>query len=104
MKRGRLFKDYNNFGPSPKTMMSSQPPQIHNPRNQGRQFRNYNNFNNMNINSQFNQLSQPKTNYVNYNDFNMNFLNNDIIFKNTYEELRRKMNKIEGIKDKEKAV
>jgi polyadenylate-binding protein len=103
MKGGRTFKDYNNFGPSPQPMMSNQPP-LNNPRNQGRQFRNYNDFNNMNINSQFNQLSQPKTNYVNYNDFsNMNVMNNDIIFRNTYEELKRKMNKIEGIKDKEQA-
>ena len=104
MKGGRTFKDYNNFGPSPQPMMSSQPPQINNPRNQGRQFRNYNDFNNLNINSRFNQLSQPKTNYVNYNDFsNMNVMNNDIISKNTYEEFRRKMKKIEGIKDKEQA-
>jgi len=103
MKGGRTFKDYNNFGPSPQPMMSNQPP-LNNPRNQGRQFRNYNDFNNMNINTQFNQLSQPKTNYVNYNDFsNMNVMNNDIIFRNTYEELKRKMNKIEGIKDKEQA-
>ena len=103
MKGGRTFKDYNNFGPSPQPMMSNQPP-LNNPRNQGRQFRNYNDFNNMNINSQFNQLSQPKTNYVNYNDFsNMNVMNNDVIFRNTYEELKRKMNKIEGIKDKEQA-
>ena len=103
MKGGRTFKDYNNFGPSPQPMMSNQPP-LNNPRNQGRQFRNYNDFNNMNINNQFNQLSQPKTNYVNYNDFsNMNVMNNDIIFRNTYEELKRKMNKIEGIKDKEQA-
>ena len=57
------------------------------------------------MNSQFNQLSQPKTNFVNYNNFD-NFNpnnNNDVIFKNTYEELRRKMNQIEGIKDKEQA-
>ena len=100
MKGGRIYKDYNNFGPQ--TMMPNQPQPFNNPRNQGRQFKNYNDFGN--INSQFNQISQPKPNYINYNNFeNMNVVNKDVIFKNTYEDLRRKMNTNEGIKDKEQA-
>ena len=104
MKGGRVFRDYNNFGPQP--MMTNQP-QFPNPRNQGRpQFKNYNDFSNMNnmnnINNQFNQLNQPK-NYVNYNNYDNNMNNSDVIFNNTYENLRRKMNEMEGIKDKEQA-
>ena len=101
---GRVFKDYNNFGPQP--MMPNQP-QLSNPRNQGRpQYKNYNDFsnmNNMNLNSQFNQLTQPKK-FVNYNNFDdNNMVNTDIIFDNTYQELKRKMDKIEGIKEQEQA-
>jgi polyadenylate-binding protein len=104
MKGGRVFRDYNNFGPQP--MMPNQP-QFPNPRNQGRpQFKNYNDFSNMNninnINNQFTQLNQPK-NYVNYNNLDNNMNNSDVIFNNTYECLRRKMNEMEGIKDKEQA-
>ena len=105
MKGGRVFKDYNNFGPQP--MMPNQPQQFPNQRNQVRpqQFKNYNDFSNMNnmnnINSQFNQLSQPKTNFINYNNFDN--LNTDTIFRNTYEDLKRKMDKIEGITNKEQA-
>jgi RNA recognition motif-containing protein len=108
MRGGRVFKDYNNFGPQ---QMVPNQPQFPNPRNQGRpQFKNYNDFsnmnnnmnNNMNINSQFNQFTQNKK-FVNYNNFNDNNLSNDAIFDNTYQELRRKMDKIEGIKDREQA-
>ena len=102
--KGGVFKDYNNFGPQP--MMPNQQ-QFPNQRNQGMpQYKNYNDFsnmNNMNINNQFNQLNQPKK-YINYNNFdNSNMNNNDIIFQNTYDELKRKMNQIEGIKNKEQA-
>ena len=104
MRGGRVFKDYNNFGPQ---QMVPNQPQFPNQRNQGRpQFKNYNDFsnmnNNMNINSQFNQFTQNKK-FVNYNNFNDNNLSNDAIFDNTYQELRRKMDKIEGIKDREQA-
>ena len=104
MRGGRVFKDYNNFGPQ--QMMPNQP-QFPNPRNQGRpQFKNYNDFsnmnNNMNINTQLNQFAQNKK-PVNYNNFDDNNLSNDVIFDNTYQELRRKMDKIEGIKDREQA-
>ena len=108
MRGGRVFKDYNNFGPQ---QMVPNQPQFPNQRNQGRpQFKNYNDFsnmnnnmnNNMNINSQFNQFTQNKK-FVNYNNFNENNLSNDAIFDNTYQELRRKMDKIEGIKDREQA-
>ena len=104
MRGGRVFKDYNNFGPQ--QMMPNQP-QFPNPRNQGRpQFKNYNDFsnmnNNMNINAQLNQFAQNKK-PVNYNNFDDNNLSNDVIFDNTYQELRRKMDKIEGIKDREQA-
>ena len=111
IKGGRVYKDYNNFGPQP--MMPNQP--LPSQKNQGRiQYKNYNDFSNMNtmnnmsnisndINSQFNQLSQPK-NYINYNNFdNANANNSDIIFRNTYEELRRKMDKIERIDTEEQA-
>ena len=108
IKGGRVFKDYNNFGPQP--MMPNQNQSLYvNQQNQGRpQFKNYNDFSNMsnnlnNINSQFNQLTQPK-NYVNYNNFdNPNINNNDIIFRNTYDELRRKMDTMNGIENKEQA-
>ena len=110
MKGGRIYKDYNNFGPS--QPMMNQPPQFQNQRNQGRQNKIYNDFSNMNMNmnNQFNQMTQP--NYVNYNNFddmgvnnNNNNINNnnDIIFRNIYEELRRKMDRIEGIENKEQA-
>ena len=112
MKGGRMYKDYNNFGPS--QPMMNQPPQFQNQRNQGRQNKIYNDFSNMNMNmnNQFNQMTQP--NYVNYNNFddmgvnnnnnnNINNNNNDIIFRNIYEELRRKMDRIEGIENKEQA-
>ena len=110
MKGGRIYKDYNNFGPS--QPMMNQPPQFQNQRNQGRQNKIYNDFSNMNMNmnNQFNQMTQP--NYVNYNNFddmgvnnnnNINNNNNDIIFRNIYEELRRKMDRIEGIENKEQA-
>ena len=108
MKGGRIYKDYNNFGDQP--MMPNQPQQQF--QNQRRpQYKNYNDFSNMgnmnnmnnmnNINSQFNQFTQSKNNYVNYNNFDD--IPSDVVFKNTYEELRRKMDKIEGIKDKEQA-
>ena len=110
MKGGRMYKGYNNFGPS--QPMMNQPPQFQNQRNQGRQNKIYNDFSNMNMNmnNQFNQMTQP--NYVNYNNFddmgvnnnnNINNNNNDIIFRNIYEELRRKMDRIEGIENKEQA-
>jgi hypothetical protein len=104
MKGGRAFKDYNDF--SQPQMMSNQP-QFPNPRNQGKpQFKNYNDFsemNNMNLNSQFNQFNKPK-NYINYNNFSNNAMNNDdIVFINTYNELRKKLNKIEEIKNEEQA-
>ena len=101
MKGGRVFKDYNNFGPQP--MMPNQP-QFPNQRNQGMpQYKNYNDFSNMNINNQFNQVNQPNK-YVNYNNFdNNNVKNNDIIFQITYDELKKKLNEIEGIKNVEQA-
>ena len=109
IKGGRVYKDYNNFD----MMMPSQPLQpMMGGRSQGRaQFKNYNDFssmNNMNINSQFNQISQQsKNNFVNYNNFdNLNTTttnNNDALFKKVYDELKRKIDKIEGIKDKEQA-
>ena len=111
IKGGRVFKDYNNFGPQPMIPNQNQSSFI-NQQNQGRpQYKNYNDFSNMNnninnisnINSQFNQLTQPK-NYVNYNNFdNLNMNTNDIIFRNTYDELRRKMDTIHGIENKEQA-
>ena len=59
--------------------------------------------NNMNLNSQFNQFNKPK-NYINYNNFSNNAMNNDdIVFINTYNDLKKKMNKIEEIKNKEQA-
>ena len=107
MKGGRIYKDYNNFNAQP--MMPTQPQQF--PTQKRPQYKNYNDFSSMNtnmntnmsnINSQFNQFAQPKN--VNYNNFdNLNTNNSDAIFKSTYEELRRKMDKIEGIKDKEQA-
>ena len=111
IKGGRVFKDYNNFGPQPMMPNQNQSSFI-NQQNQGRpQYKNYNDFSNMNnninnisnINSQFNQFTQPK-NYVNYNNFdNLNMNTNDIIFRNTYDELRRKMDTIHGIENKEQA-
>ena len=111
IKGGRVFKDYNNFGPQPMIPNQNQSSFI-NQQNQGRpQYKNYNDFSNMNnninnisnINSQFNQFTQPK-NYVNYNNFdNLNMNTNDIIFRNTYDELRRKMDTIHGIENKEQA-
>ena len=110
IKGGKVFKDYNDFGPSPMQPMMNQPPQIQNQRNQGRaQYKNYNDFsdlnnnmNNMNINSQFNQLVQQPKQYVNYNNFD-GMDNNEFIFKTTYEELRKKMDKIKGIENDEQA-
>ena len=95
VKGGRVFKDYNNFD----TLGLNQPQQIPNPRNTGRPitYKNYNDFSNMN--TQFNNLT--KNNMVNYNNFEP--LTVDQIFDNVYSELRRKMNRIEGIKDKEQA-
>ena len=106
--KGGRYKDYNNFGPQP-MMPNQNKTSFMNQQNQGRpQYKNYNDFNNMtnninNINNQFNQFAQPK-NYVNYNNFdNLNMNNNDIIFRNTYDELRRKMDSIHGIENKEQA-
>ena len=102
IKGGRTFKDYNNFNmPS---MGQNQPPQFP-PRNQGRpQFKDYNDFSNMgNMGNMNNQFNQPKNNMVNYNNPGNNNLNNDVIFDNVYNELRRKMDQIEGIKEKEQA-
>ena len=104
MKGGRAFKDYNDF--SQPQMMPNQP-QFPNPRNQGRpQFKNYNDFNdmnNMNLNSQLNQFNRTK-NYVNYNNFSNNAMNNDdAVYINTYNDLRKKINIIEGIKNEEQA-
>jgi len=97
-KGGRVFRDYNNFGQQ--QMMPNQQS-FPNQRNQGRpQYKNYNDFSDMNLNSQFNQFNQQR-NYVNYNNFDNN--NNDIIFNNMYEDLKKKMNKIEGIQNKEQA-
>ena len=111
IKGGRVFKDYNNFGPQP-MMPNQNQSAFMNQQNQGRpQFKNYNDFSNMNnnvnninnINSQFNQFAGTK-NFVNYNNFdNLNMSNNDIIFRNTYDELRRKMDTIHGIENKEQA-
>ena len=106
IKGGRVFKDYNNFGPQPMMPNQNQSPFM-NQQNQGRpQYKNYNDFSNMNnnnINSQFNQFTQPK-NYVNYNNFdNLNMNTNDMIFRNTYDELRRKVDSINGIENKEQA-
>ena len=56
----------------------------------------------MNINSQFNQLVQQPKQYVNYNNFD-GMDNNQFIFKTTYEELRKKMDKIRGIENEEQA-
>jgi hypothetical protein len=95
VKGGRVFKDYNNFD----ALGLNQPQQIPNPRNTGRPitYKNYNDFSNMN--TQFNNLA--KNNMVNYNNFEP--LTVDQIFDNVYSELRRKMDRIEGIKDKEQA-
>ena len=111
IKGGRVFKDYNNFGPQP-MMPNQNQSAFMNQQSQGRpQFKNYNDFSNMNnnvnninnINSQFNQFAGTK-NFVNYNNFdNLNMSNNDIIFRNTYDELRRKMDTIHGIENKEQA-
>ena len=61
-------------------------------------FKDYNDFSNMN--TQFNNL--PKNNnMVNYNNFEP--LTVDQIFDNIYTELRRKIDRTEGIKDKEQA-
>ena len=97
VKGGRVFKDYNNFG----AMGLNQPQQIPNPRNPGRPvYKDYNDFSNMN--TQFNNI--PKTNMVN-NNLNAyeSTYSIDQIFDNVYSELRRKMDRIEGIKDKEQA-
>ena len=111
IKGGRVYKDYNDFGPSPSQPLMNQPQQFQNQRNQGRpQYKNYNDFsdlntnmNNTNINNQFNQLAQPKQ-YVNYNNFdNIGMDNSEIIFRRTYEELRRKMESIKGIESEEQA-
>ena len=96
VKGGRVFKDYNNFS----AMGLNQPQQIPNPRNTGRPivYKDYNDFSNMN--TQFNNL--PKNNnMVNYNNFEP--LTVDQIFDNIYTELRRKIDRTEGIKDKEQA-
>ena len=86
------------------SMGQNQPPQFP-PRNQGRpQFKDYNDFSNMgNMGNMNNQFNQPKNNMVNYNNPGNNNLNNDVIFDNVYNELRRKMDQIEGIKEKEQA-
>ena len=56
-----------------------------------------------NMGNMNNQFNQPKNNMVNYNNPGNNNLNNDVIFDNVYNELRRKMDQIEGIKEKEQA-
>lgn len=96
VKGGRVFKDYNNFA----AMGLNQPTQqIPNPRNAGRPivYKNYNDFSNMN--AQFNNL--PKSSMINYNNFEPSSI--DEVFDNVYNELRRKMDRMEGIKDKEQA-
>ena len=111
MKGGRVFKDYNNFGPQQPPMQNQlQNPQFPGQRNQGKpQYKNYNDFsslnnnmNNMNINSQFNQLTQQKK-YVNYNNFeSLNINSKDYIFDNMYQDLKRKIT-VGGINEKEQA-
>ena len=93
-------------------MPNQNQSQFMNQQSQGRpQYKNFNDFSNMNnninninnINSQFNQFARPK-NYVNYNNFdNLNMNTNDIIFRNIYDELRRKMVTIHDIENKEQA-
>ena len=104
VKGGRVYKDYNNFD----MIMPGQPhQQFPSQRNPGRQqFKNYNDFGNMDINSQFNQFSQQsKNNFINYNNFDNteSNTNNDAIFRKIYEELKRKIDKNQGIKNKEQA-